>query len=278
MVHSLNCRGTLLTLETPKIMGILNATPDSFFNQGTKSGQDEILVEAEKMIAEGASILDVGGMSSRPGAEEISEAEEIDRVIPILQTLHKTFPDIILSIDTYRKNVAQEALNAGVAIINDISGGQRDRSIINLCAPNQAPFVCMHMLGTPSTMQINPLYNDVIREIYSFFNHKIIELRKAGLTDIILDPGFGFGKTVQHNYFLLKNLAFFKSLNCPVMVGISRKSMIYKPLQSNPSSALNGTTVLHTLALLNGADILRVHDVAFAKECITLTEIYKESK
>ncbi len=251
-------------------MGIVNATPDSFFNQGRNSSISEIISMAEKMVQEGARVLDIGGMSSRPRATEISEQEEIDRVIPVIEALHKHLPDTILSIDTYRPPVAEHAIQQGVSIINDISGGAWHPEMLTIAHKHKTPFICMHMLGKPQTMQNNPQYENVLKDIYDFFYLQILNAKEAGVQDIIVDPGFGFGKSIQHNYKLLHHLELFTSLERPILVGLSRKSMIYKVLQTDAEHGLNGTTALHMIALQNGANILRVHDVKEAQECIAL--------
>jgi dihydropteroate synthase len=251
-------------------MGIINATPDSFYNKGKNSSIDEMIANAKQMMNEGATILDIGGMSSRPGAAIISEQEEMDRVLPIIEAIKKEMPTIFLSIDTYRSPVAEECIKAGIDIINDISGAELDAEIIDIAAKYQTPYICMHMQGTPQTMQQNPSYENVTNEVYQFLYNKIQLLKSKNVVDVISDVGFGFGKTTAHNFELLKNLEVFQQLNTPTLVGISRKSMIYKTLNSTPENALNGTTALNMIALQNGAAILRVHDVKEAKECIAL--------
>jgi len=254
-------------------MGILNVTPDSFFDGGRYSGKDMALQQAEKMLAEGASILDVGGASSRPGAAEVSEKEEIERVIPVIEVIKSHFSEAIISIDTWRASVAKAAIEAGASMVNDISGGQFDGKMFETVATLGTPYILMHIQGTPSTMQQNPHYEDVVTEVLDFFIKKIEKLRALGVKDIVLDPGFGFGKTVEHNYQLLKNLHVFGNVTgLPVLAGISRKSMICKVLKVNPEHALNGTTALHMVALQQGAKILRAHDVKEATEVIRLWE------
>lgn len=268
----INCRGHLLSLERPILMGILNTTPDSFYAGSRVVSKDTLLAQAEQMLTEGATILDIGGASSRPGATEVTEEEEIARVVPAVKWLQEFFPTAILSIDTYRAAVAQAAFDAGAHILNDISGGSLDSNLLTVVAKAQAPYVLMHMQGTPHTMQDNPQYGDLMTDILDFFIDKIGQLEVVGVQDILLDVGFGFGKTIAHNYKLLANLASFQTLNYPLLIGLSRKSMIWKVLQSNPEQALNGTTALHMAALQQGAKILRVHDVRAAKEVITLWE------
>ena len=269
-LYTLNCNQRLLTISSPIIMGIINATPDSFYNKGKNSSVDKLIANAKQMINEGATILDIGGMSSRPSAAIISEQEEMDRVLPVIEAIKKEMPTIFLSIDTYRSHVAEECIKAGIDIINDISGAELDAEIIDIAAKYQTPYICMHMQGTPQTMQQNPSYENVTNEVYQFLHDKIQLLKSKNVVDVISDVGFGFGKTTANNFELLKNLAIFQQLNAPTLVGISRKSMIYKILNTTPENALNGTTALNMIALQNGAAILRVHDVKEAKECIAL--------
>lgn len=255
-------------------MGILNTTPDSFFDGGRFTHESAWLQQAEKMLTEGATLLDVGGVSTRPGAEPVSESEELARVLPAIEAIVRRFPEALLSVDTWRGRVAQEAVQAGAHLVNDVSAGQLDPDLFPTLGELKIPYCLMHLQGTPQTMQQNPHYEDVIGEVLQFFVAKISHLRALGLKDIILDPGFGFGKTVAHNYALLRHLDTFKKvLGLPILVGISRKSMICKPLGVSPANALNGSTVLHTVALQQGADILRVHDVREAMEVIRLWEL-----
>jgi dihydropteroate synthase len=273
MLHpksTLNCNGQLIDLSEPIIMGVLNVTPDSFFDGGKYENVKALLQQVGKMISAGAMIIDVGGMSSRPGAEIINVSEELSRVIPIIEQIKEHFPAIIISIDTVRSEVARQSVAAGASIINDISAGSIDDQMFETVAELNVPYILMHMQGKPEDMQQDPDYQDVTKNVLDFFIEKIRELRALGVKDIILDPGFGFGKTIQHNYQLLQNFAIFKILDLSLLAGISRKSMIYKVLDSTPEEALNGTTVLNTLALERGAKILRVHDVKEAKETITL--------
>ncbi|MFT6320129.1 MAG: dihydropteroate synthase [Granulosicoccus sp.] len=273
MLHpksTLNCNGQLIDLSEPIIMGVLNVTPDSFFDGGKYENVKALLQQVGKMISAGAMIIDVGGMSSRPGAEIINVSEELSRVIPIIKQIKEHFPTIIISIDTVRSEVARQSVAAGASIINDISAGSIDDQMFETVAELNVPYILMHMQGKPENMQQHPDYQDVTKNVLDFFIEKIGELRELGVKDIILDPGFGFGKTIQHNYQLLQNFAIFKILDLSLLAGISRKSMIYKVLDSTPEEALNGTTVLNTLALERGAKILRVHDVKEAKETITL--------
>lgn len=269
----INCKGNLIDLSKPKIMGILNVTPDSFFEASRGQTIDSALEKARKMIEEGADFIDIGGMSTRPGSEEISEEEEIKRVLPIIHSILQEFPETLISIDTYRAKVAEKAVVAGASIINDISAGNLDENFFKTVAEMNVPYILMHMKGTPQTMQKNPHYENVTLEINQFFAQKINELRELGINDIILDPGFGFGKTVEQNYELLKNLNLIGFDEFPLLVGVSRKSMITKFLNIHQNEALNGTTVLNTLALQKGANILRVHDVKEAKEVV---EIWKK--
>lgn len=270
------CKGRLLDLSNPIVMGILNLTPDSFFDGGQYTHVDAILRQAEKMLQEGASLLDLGGASSRSGAAEVPEAEEMRRVLPAVAGILQRFPEAILSIDTWRSSVAEAAIDAGAHIINDISGGALDANMFATAGKLQAPYILMHMQGTPQTMQQQPHYEDVVTEVLDYFIEKTARLRASGVKDIVLDPGFGFGKTVEHNYTLLKHLHVFESvLGLPVLAGLSRKSMICKPLGISPENALNGTTAVHMVALQQGARILRVHDVREAIEVIRLWPLVK---
>lgn len=271
--HTLNCRGRLLDLSRPAVMGILNITPDSFYDGGLSDDADALLRRAEQMLAAGAAILDIGGVSTRPGAAAVPEDVEKARVLPAITSLLKGFPDAVLSIDTWRAGVAKSALEAGAAIVNDISGARFSPEIVTVAAAFGSPYILMHMQGTPQTMQQNPTYSDVVQEVLDFFIASLDRLLDAGVTDVVLDPGFGFGKTVEHNYRLLGNLSAFSAvLNRPVLAGLSRKSMICKVLHVNPGRALNGTTALHMVALQQGASILRAHDVREAVEVIKLWE------
>ena len=274
---TININGTLLDLSTPKIMGILNITPDSFYDGGVFNSDKKILNQVEKMISEGADMIDIGGYSSRPGANEVNIDDERGRVIPAIELIKNKFGDTIISIDTFRSKVAKKAINAGASIINDISSGDLDPKMFNCVAKLKVPYIMMHMKGTPNNMQKNPEYENVIVEIVKNLSNKLFLAKKAGIIDVIIDPGFGFGKTATHNYSILKNLSFFKELGCPILVGISRKSMIYKLLDKNPENALNGTTCLNTISIINGAKILRVHDVKEAKEVITLTNFLNKN-
>lgn len=269
---SINCKGTLVDLSRPKIMGILNLTPDSFFDGGKFNDNDGALRQCEKMIFEGADFIDIGAYSSRPGAKKISEEEELKRLLPALERVLKEFPETLCSVDTFRSNVAARALDLGAALVNDISAGNLDSKMLRTVGKYQVPYIAMHMQGTPTSMQQNPTYENIIDELIYFFSEKIKEAHSAGINDVIIDPGFGFGKTIPNNYKILKKLETFECLNTPILVGISRKSMIYKKLGIDASSALNGTSILHTIALSKKTRILRVHDVKEAKECVYLLE------
>ena len=272
---TINIGGKLLNLTTPKIMGILNITPDSFFDGGKYNSEKEILCQVEKMINEGSDIIDVGGYSSRPGAKEVKLSDEIERVIPVIKLIKKEFDKTIVSIDTFRSQVAKKAVNLGASIVNDISGGEIDSNMYKCVSELKVPYIIMHMKGNPSNMQNQPTYKNVVNEVVTNLSKKIFLARQNGIMDIIIDPGFGFGKTLNHNYEILNNLEHFKELDCPILVGVSRKSMIYKPLEIEPNKALNGTTCIHTISILSGANILRVHDVKEAKEVVKLTNILK---
>ena len=276
-MDSINCKGKLLSLDEPVVMGIINATPDSFYQGHLPISIDEILLLAGKMISDGAAILDIGGQSTKPGSERISAQQETDRILPVIESIHAAFPQTILSVDTYQSAVAKVAVHTGASIVNDISAGNMDEDMLTTLAALQVPYICMHMQGTPATMQKNPVYTDVVKEVLDFFILKITECTAAGIKDIIIDPGFGFGKTVEHNFQLLKHLPVFGITNKPVLVGLSRKSVINKTLGIKAADALNGTTVLNSTALMNGASILRVHDVKEAKEAITLYNAYKKA-
>ncbi len=275
-MFTLNCKGKLIYTEIPIVMGIINATPDSFYQGDLEKGMDGILALAQKMIADGATILDIGGQSTKPNSTAISIQEEIDRVIPIIEMLHEKMPETILSIDTYQSIVAIAAIHAGASIVNDVSAGNIDVAMIETIGSyKNVPYICMHTRGTPATMQTLTQYDNIVKDILDFFIKKINECRKAGIIDIVVDPGFGFAKNIEQNFELLKNLAVFKMLDKPILAGVSRKSMIYKTLGTTAMDALNGTTVINTLALQNSASILRVHDVKEAVEAIKLFELYK---
>jgi dihydropteroate synthase len=272
---SLNCGGRLLSLASPLVMGILNVTPDSFFSGSRLNTIDAVLRQAERQLAEGAAILDMGGMSTRPRATMIVESEERQRVIPAIEAVAKAFPEAIISVDTFRSDIAKAAVEAGASLINDISGGNFDPKMYETVANLGVPYVLMHIQGTPETMQDNPQYEDVALEILDFLIQKVGILRGLGVKDIVIDVGFGFGKTIEQNYELLRKLSVFKILECPMLVGLSRKGMIWRPLSITPEEAMNGTTAANVLALMNGANILRVHDVKAAVEAIKIVELYK---
>lgn len=269
-MFTLNCRGKLRAIERPLIMGIINVTPDSFYQGSRLMDPGAILQRAEKMIREGADLLDIGGQSTRPGAEELSAEQESDRVLPVIEQLSRQFPDTILSVDTWYSKVAREAVRAGASMVNDISGGYLDPQMLDTVGELGVPYVCMHMKGTPKTMNKEAVYEDVTREVLDHFIRRIEDCRKAGIHDLILDPGLGFAKNAGHNFTLLKNLSALKICHRPILIGVSRKSFIYKTLGIDVEEALNGTTVLNTLALLNGADILRVHDPKEAAQAVRL--------
>lgn len=267
---TINCKGQLIDLSTPKVMGILNITPNSFFDGGKYKNENELLDRVQKMLNEGADFIDVGAYSSKPNAEFVSEEEEISRIIPVVNLLQKHFPEIILSIDTFRAGVAKVCIENGAAIINDISAGKLDDKMLETIAEFQVPYIMMHMKGTPQTMQTFTQYDDIIKEMLFYFSERIAAARALGINDLIVDPGFGFAKTLEQNYAVMKKMELFQMLELPLLVGISRKSMIYKTLETNAESALNGTTFLNTIALTKGAKILRVHDVKEAVECVRL--------
>ena len=269
---TLNCNGRLVSLESPVVMGILNVAPDSFFDGDKHQGLDGQLRQVEKMLKEGATFIDIGGMSSRPGAEIIGMEEELRRVLPVIEVVVEKFPEALISIDTIYARVAKEAVTTGACIINDISAGSIDTAMYKTVAALGTPYILMHMQGQPQQMQENPTYENVALEVLDFFIKEIGQLRSLGVKDIIVDPGFGFGKTVEHNYELLRKMHVFKMLEVPILAGISRKSMICKVLKVNPVDALNGTTALHIIALQQGAKILRAHDVKEAVECVRLFE------
>ena len=274
---TINIDGSLFDMSKPKIMGILNVTPDSFYDGGHFSTQKEILNQVEKMIDEGADIIDLGGFSSRPGAKEITLEDEEKRVLPIVKLIYKTFKNVLISVDTFRSELAKKSLDNGAKIINDISGGDLDKEMFKTIGEYKVPYIMMHMKGIPKNMQDNPNYEDVTVDIIKDFSRKIENAQSQGINDIIIDPGFGFGKTLNHNYKILNNLELFKILNRPILVGISRKSMIYKVLNNTPQRALTGTISLNTIALIMGANLLRVHDVKEAKETINLFNYLKEN-
>ena len=274
---TINCKGKLLDLNVPRIMGILNLTPDSFYDGGMNSDAGSVMKKVEKMLSEGMDILDIGGQTTRPGAETVSNSEELQRVLPYIELIQKEFQDLIISVDTFYAEVARETVAAGAALINDISAGSFDGNMFKTIAELGVPYILMHMKGKPKNMQENPEYRNVVIEINQFFAEKIVTLKKLNVNDIILDPGYGFGKTTEHNFQLLKNQELIGFGEFPVLAGVSRKSMICKTLGVNPKDALNGTTALHMLALQHGAKILRVHDVKEAAECIKLFKAYQSA-
>lgn len=273
---NINCKGKLIDISSPKVMGVLNLTPDSFYDGNKFNNEKKILNQVEKMLNDGATFIDIGAYSSRPGATHISEDEEKSRIIGTVELLITEFPDANLSIDTFRSSIADECLNAGASIINDITASEYDSEILKIAHKHNAPYVMMHMKGMPQDMMKQNKYDNLIKDIIYYFSKKIEAARTAKVNDIIIDPGFGFSKNIDQNYDLLKNLGLLKSLDLPILVGLSRKSMIYKLLKTTPELALNGTTSLNTIALLNGAKILRVHDVKEAMECIKITNQFNK--
>ena len=267
---TINCKGILVDLSTPKVMGILNVTPNSFYDGGKYKNESEILSQVEKMLVDGASFIDIGAYSSKPNAEFVSEQEEISRIIPVIDLVLKHFPDTMLSIDTFRNEVAKVAIENGAAIINDISAGNLDDKMLEVIGKYNVPYIMMHMRGNPQTMQTLTNYEDIVKEMLFYFSERVAKARTFGINDLTLDPGFGFAKTIDQNYEVFQKMELFKMLELPLLVGISRKSMIYKTLDSTIEKAMNGTTVLNTLALTKGANIIRVHDVKEAAECVTL--------
>ena len=275
-MFTLNCRGRIHVIGHPWVMGIINVTPDSFYESSRYSDRDELLSAAKKMIHDGADLLDIGGQSTRPGAKRVSINEELDRVAGAIQAIHLEFPEALISIDSFYPEVARAAVEAGASMINDISGGRFDGSMLSTAAALQTPYICMHMQGEPENMQKNIHYENIGLELLEYFIERIAACRAAGIRDIIVDPGFGFGKSIQDNFRLLDRLNIFKMLDVPILVGLSRKSTIYKTLNIKAAQALNGSTVMHTLALLKGANILRVHDVKEAKQAIALVAAYRD--
>ena len=269
---NINIRGRLFDLSKPKVMGILNLTPDSFYDGGVHNEINKIEDHVNKMVNDGMDILDIGGYSSKPGAKNISVDEELSRVIPILKHIRKIFPDLVISIDTFRSKIAGTSLDEGADMINDISGGTLDKNMMSVVAKNNCPYILMHMQGNPQNMQNDPSYENVTLEIIQYLAQRIKIAHDNNIVDLIVDPGFGFGKTLEHNFEILNNLDKFNVLDTPILAGFSRKSMIYKTLKTSSKKALNGTSSLNTIALMKGAKILRVHDVKEAKECIILHE------
>jgi dihydropteroate synthase len=267
---TINCAGQLIDLSMPKVMGILNCTPNSFFDGGKFKSEKEMLTQVEKMLIEGATFIDIGGNSSKPDSEMVSVEEELNRVLPIIKSISKHFPSALLSIDTFRSQVAKQAIENGVVMINDISAGALDKVMFETAANLQVPYCMMHMKGTPKTMQSLSNYENILKEMIYYFSEKIAIARNFGIIDLMVDPGFGFAKTIEQNFEILNKLELLHLLELPLLIGVSRKSMIYKTLDSNPIEALNGTTSLNTIALLKGAKILRVHDVKEAMDCVKL--------
>ncbi|WP_338645233.1 dihydropteroate synthase [Flavobacterium sp. KS-LB2] len=267
---TINCKGILVDLSSPKVMGILNVTPNSFFDGGKYKNEIEILAQVEKMLLDGATFIDIGAYSSKPNAEFVSVQEEVSRVVPVVNLILKHFPETIISIDTFRSEVAKASIESGATIINDIAAGNLDDRMFEIIAKYNVAYIMMHMRGNPQTMQTLTDYDDIIKEMLFYFSEKVAEARRFGINDLIIDPGFGFAKTTAQNYEIFQKMELFNMLELPLLVGISRKSMIYKTLGTTIENALNGTTVLNTLALTKGAKILRVHDVKEAMECITL--------
>ena len=267
---TINCKGQLIDLASPKVMGILNVTPNSFFDGGKYKTESVILSQVGKMLTDGATFIDVGAYSSKPSAEFVSEKEELNRIVPVVNLILEKFPDSLISIDTFRSEVAKVCLENGAAIINDISAGNLDDKMLETIAKYNVPYIMMHMRGTPQTMQTMTNYDNIVKEMLFYFSQRIAEARSLGINDLIIDPGFGFAKTLEQNYEVLQKLELFEMLELPLLVGFSRKSMIYKTLNSNAQEALTGTSVLNTIALTKGAKILRVHDVKEAMECVTL--------
>lgn len=276
-MFTLNCKGRLIVAEKPLVMGIINLTPDSFYKGSRMSEYDAILHKAEQMLREGAAILDIGGQSTRPGSDLVSEEEELKRIVGHIDRLHQQLPEAVISIDTFYSRVASAAVAAGASIVNDISGGAMDADMLPVVGGLQTPFICMHMKGTPQTMQQYAVYDNIVKEIMDYFIEKIAACKKAGINDVVIDPGFGFAKTNEHNFRLLKELSILKITGKPILAGLSRKGTIYKTLGIPADQALNGTTVLNTLALQNGAGILRVHDVKEAMEAVTLFSAYQQA-
>ena len=272
---TINCKGELVDLTVPKVMGILNLTPDSFYDGGKYKDESAVLKKVEQMLNDGATFIDMGAYSSRPGAEHVSEDEEMKRMLPLLELTLKNFPETLVSIDTFRSKLAAACLERGAAMINDISAGNLDPEMFDMISRYQVPYIMMHLKGTPQSMQKEAQYDDLIKDLMFYFSEKTQKAKSKKVNDIIIDPGFGFAKTTSQNYSLLNALNLFQTFGCPLLIGLSRKSMVYKVLQSSPKEALNGTTVLHTIALLKGVNLLRVHDVKEAMECVTLVEALK---
>jgi dihydropteroate synthase len=274
-MFTLNCKGRLLEIKQPVVMGILNVTPDSFYSGSRNTSIDMALSTVRKIVNEGAQIIDIGGQSTRPDSNLLSAEEETARILPVIKAVRAEFPDCFISIDTFYASVAENAVNAGADMINDISGGNMDDKMLKTVAALNVPYVCMHMKGTPQTMKLLAQYVDVVKEVLQYFVQQLQKCKEAGIKDVIIDPGFGFAKTIEQNFTLLKNFEAFSILGKPILLGVSRKSTIYKTLDISAEEALNGTTVLNTAGLLTGANILRVHDVKEAVEAIALTNYLK---
>lgn len=276
--NSINLNGHLIDLSKPVVMGILNVTPDSFFDGGKYKTEKKVVKRAEEILEQGGTIIDIGAISTQPGSEGVSTKDEIDRLVPAVKAVRKAFPEAIISIDTYRSWVAMKVIeDCGPCIVNDVSGGNFDVHMFETIGKLGVPYILMHIQGTPLKMQDNPVYEDIIRDISMFFTDRVKKLNKAGVKDVIIDPGFGFGKTLSHNYELLNRLDSFKVFQLPVLVGVSRKSMIHKLLGLKPEDALNGTSVVNTMALMGGADLLRVHDVREAVEAVRIIEMLRST-
>ncbi len=271
-MFTLNCKGRIIKIDKPLVMGIINITPDSFYEDSRLMRTDAILKKVEQMLNDGAAIIDIGGQSTRPGSDRISEEEELARVLPVIQSIVKHFPNSIISIDTFYSKVAIACVMAGASIVNDISAGTMDSKMISAVASLNVPYIIMHMKGEPKTMQDELSNENITTEVLDFFIHKVSECREAGINDLVIDPGIGFGKTVEQNFELIRNLSLFQLFECPLLLGVSRKSIICKTLNVSPDEALNGTSVLNAFGLMNAANILRVHDVKEAKETIKLYE------
>lgn len=267
---TINCKGNLIDLTSPKVMGILNITPNSFFDGGKYADENSVLQQVEKMLIDGATFIDVGAYSSKPNAEFVSENEEISRLIPVIELILKNLPETLISVDTFRANVAKKAIENGACIVNDISAGSLDEDMMQTVAKLQVPYIMMHMKGNPQTMQSLAQYENIVKEMLFYFSEKVAQARSLGINDLIIDPGFGFAKILEQNFEVMNKLELFQMLELPLLVGVSRKSMIYKTLETSAEFALNGTTVLNTIALQKGAKILRVHDVKEAMECVKL--------
>ncbi len=274
-MFTLNCKGRLLIIDQPAVMGIINTTPDSFYAGSRKAGTDAALQQAATMLQQGAAILDIGGQSTRPGSTLVSEKEEADRVLPVIEAIAKTFPQAFISVDTFYSGVARQSIAAGAVLVNDVSGGAMDAQMLLMVGSLHVPYICMHTKGTPQTMQQYAVYADVVKEVLDYFIQKISNCKAAGINDVIIDPGFGFAKTIEQNFELLYGLSALTMLQKPLLAGLSRKGTVYKTLGATAEQALNGSTVMHTIALLNGAHILRVHDVKEAAEAVKLVSAYK---